>query len=137
MKYEQSLTAELRYRGTPESDIADILAEVRVHTPAGGDPVDHFGTPADYAEQYTTQRPVQTKRKNPVLAILVVIAVMYTVFAFLAKPLLGIDVRDYTGPFMLWPALALLIIGIATSFIITTFKRAPHSDSHSAANIRR
>ncbi|GAA1120964.1 hypothetical protein [Arthrobacter flavus] len=136
MKYEQSLTAELRYRGTPESDIADILAEVRAHTPAGEDPVDHFGTPTEYAEQYTTQRPAQTKRKNRVLAILVIIAVMYTVFALLAKPLLDINVRDYTGPFMLWPALALILAGTATSFIVTTFKRAPHAAPHSAPNTR-
>ncbi len=125
MNYDQSLTAELRYRGTPESDIADILAEVHAHTPAGDDPADHFGTPAEYAEQYTAELPARKPRTYPVLVILTSLAVIYAVFAFLAKPLRGIDVRDYIGPMMLWPATALVLIGIATSFITTTYKRAP------------
>ena len=45
MTYYQNLTAELRYRGTPERDIANILAEARAHTPAGDDPADHLGLP--------------------------------------------------------------------------------------------
>lgn len=39
--------------------------------------------------------------------------------------MLGVDVRDYVGPIRLWPALALILVGIATSFLATTFKRAP------------
>ena len=136
MKYEQSLTAELRYRGTPETDIADILAEVRAHTPVGEDPADHFGTPAAYAEQYAAGISTRKSRKHPVLVSSAILAVVYTVFALLAKPLLGIDVREYAGPFMLWPALALLLTGIVTSFLVTTFKRAPSANSHPAQNVR-
>lgn len=136
MKYEQSLTAELRYRGTPDSDIADILAEVRAHTPAGENPADHFGTPAEYAQQYTAGLSTRKSRRHPVLMSLAILAVVYAVFALLAKPLLGIDVRDYVGPFMLWPALALLLTGIVTSFLVTTFKRAPSASSHPAQNVR-
>lgn len=129
MNYHQSLTGELRYRRMPENDIADILAEVRAHTPAGEDPADHFGTPAEYADQYTAALPVRKRRTFPVLITLTILAIGYVVFAFLAKPLLGIDVRDYIGPFMLWPGLALILTGIATSFLTTTFKRAPTTDS--------
>lgn len=125
MNYHQSLTAELRYRGMPENDIADILAEVRAHTPAGEDPADHFGTPAEYAEQYTKALPERKPRTHPVLITLTIVAIGYVIFALLAKPLLGIDVRDHVGPVMLWPGLALILIGIATSFLTTTFKRAP------------
>lgn len=128
MNYYQSLTGELRYRGTPEKDIAEILAEVRAHTPAGEDPAEHFGTPAEYARQYTAGLPVQQHRNHPVMVILAILAVIYAVFAFLAKPLLGIDVGEYTGPMMLWPAIALIFIGIAISFLTTTFKRAPSSE---------
>jgi hypothetical protein len=130
MNYYQSLTAELRYRSTPEKDIADILAEVRAHTPAGEDPAEHFGTPAEYAEQYTAALPARKRQPHPVRLILTLSAVAYIVFAFLAKPLLGIDVRDYVGPVMLWPALALVITGITISFLTTTFKRAPTTNSH-------
>lgn len=125
MNYYQSLTAELRYHGTPENDIAGILAEVRAHTPAGEDPADHFGAPAEYAEQYTQALPARRPRTHPALLVLTLLAIGYVVFAFLAKPLLGIDVRDYVGPVMLWPAIALIFIGIATGFLTTTFKRGP------------
>lgn len=125
MNYHQSLTAELRYRGTPESAIADILAEVRAHTPVGEDPAEHFGTPAEYAEQYTAALPARKPRTPPVLMILTILAIAYAVFALLIAPLLNIDVRDYVGPIRLWPALVLILIGIATSFLTTTFKRAP------------
>lgn len=124
MNYYQNLTAELRYRSTPESDIANILAEAQAHTPAGDDPADHFGTPAEYAERYTTALPARKSRTHPVLIIFAILAIGYVVFALLAKPVLGIDLRDYVGPVLLWPALALLLIGVTTSFLTTTFKPA-------------
>lgn len=124
MSYYQNLTAELRYRGTSESDIANILAEARTHTPAGDDPADHFGTPAEYAEQYTAALPARKPRTHPALIIFTILAIGYVVFALLAKPALGIDLRDYVGPALLWPALALLLIGVTTNFLTTTFKSA-------------
>lgn len=127
MNYHQSLTAKLRYRGMPENDIASILAEVRAHTPAGEDPADHFGTPAEYAKQYTAEFPVRKPRTHPLRTILTMLAILYVVCALLAKPLLGIDVREYVGPVLLWPALALISVGIATSFLTTTFKRVPNT----------
>lgn len=122
MSYDQNLTAELRYRGLPENRIAEVLAEVKAHTPTGTDPVEQFGLPADYAEQYTAELLSMKRRTSPILILAVVLSLAYAAFAFLAKPILNIDVIDYIGPIRLWPAIAILGLGILASFLTTTYK---------------
>lgn len=128
MSYEQNLTAELRYRGLSESRIAEVLAEVKAHTPAGADPTEHFGVPADYAEQYTAELPIRKRRAPTVVMLAVFLSLAYAAFAFLAKPILDIDVVDYIGPIRLWPAIVIMALGILISFLTATYKRAPDLD---------
>lgn len=121
MSYERRLAAELRYRNIPDTEIADILAEVRDHLPAGAIPEEEFGPPAEYAAQFPARR---AKAPAPMLAA-IILALAYTVFAFSAKPLLDLDLRDYVGPVRLWPAAAILGIGTLTAFLLATLRRPP------------
>ena len=125
MTYERSLAAELRYRGFPEHKIAEVLAEVRAHTPPGEDPALHFGAPETYAAQYADQLPAG-RTTSPVLVAAAVLALLYAVFALLVMPLLGLDITNYTGPVRLWPALAVLAVGVISSFLRATYRRVPH-----------
>lgn len=121
MSYERRLAAELRDRNIPDAEIADILAEVRDHLPPGATPETQFGPPADYAAQFPARK---AKAPAPILAA-IILALAYVVFAFSAKPLLDLDIRDYVGPIRLWPALAVLAIGTLTAFLLSRFRRPP------------
>ena len=123
MNYARKLTAELRYRGLSENRIAEVLAEVEDHTPAGEDPAIHFGEPSVYAERYASELPRMKPKTAPILVIAVVLSLTYVVFAFLGRPLFGVDVTDYIGPIRLWPAMAILGIGVMASFLNSTYRR--------------
>lgn len=130
MSYEQNLAAALRYRGLPEDTIAEVLAEVAAHTPPGEDPAEHFGSPSEYAEQYVAELPPRKPRTPRILILALFLSLAYVAFAFGAKPLLNFDVTDYIGPIRLWPVLVILGIGIITSFLTATYRRAPTTSSH-------
>jgi hypothetical protein len=57
MSYEERLTFNLRVRGLPEPEIAEVLDEVRAHEAATGTAADaEFGTAKEYAKQFPKQK---------------------------------------------------------------------------------
>lgn len=129
MSYEQDLAVALRYRGLPEDTIAEVLAEVAAHTPPGEDPTEHFGSPSTYADGYVAELPPRKQRTPRLLMLALVLSLACAAFAFLAEPLLDVDVTDYVGPVRLWPALVILGLGIIASFLTATYRRAPMTKS--------
>ena len=57
MSYEERLTFNLRVRGLPEPEIAEVLDEVRAHEAATGTAAEaEFGTAKEYAKQFPKQK---------------------------------------------------------------------------------
>ncbi len=51
-----------------------------------------------------------------------VLAIVYLLFAFFGKPLAGIDIRDYVGPLVILPALAVIAAGLLLGFLVDYFR---------------
>ncbi|GGL96273.1 hypothetical protein [Glutamicibacter protophormiae] len=123
MNYERNLTFNLRMQGMPESEIAETLKEVRSHEATTGASAEaEFGPAEEYAKQFP-KRKRRTKGRAIVTAGLM-LAVAYLLFAFLGKPLAGIDIRDYVGPLVLLPAVAIIAVGMLLGFLVDYFQPA-------------
>ncbi|WPR69354.1 hypothetical protein SLW73_05905 [Glutamicibacter protophormiae] len=123
MNYERNLTFNLRMQGMPESEIAETLKEVRSHEATTGASAEaEFGPAEEYAKQFP-KRKRRTKGRAIVTAGLM-LAVAYLLFALLGKPLAGIDIRDYVGPLVLLPAVAIIAVGMLLGFLVDYFQPA-------------
>lgn len=124
MNYERNLTFNLRMQGMPESEIAETLKDVRSHEATTGASAEaEFGPAEEYAKQFP-KRKRRTKGRAIVTAGLM-LAVAYLLFAFLGKSLAGIDIRDYVGPLVLLPAVAIIAVGMLFGFLVDYFQPAP------------
>jgi hypothetical protein len=126
MSYERDLAFNLRQRGLPESQVAEVIEEVRAHTATTGASAEtEFGT----AEQYAASFPIVKRhsRGHRVVAVAVLLAIAYVVAALVLKPLIGFDVKDITGPLMLWPALVIVGAGLLGGFLIDYLRPTPRT----------
>lgn len=126
MNYERNLTFNLRMQGMPESEIAETLKEVRSHEGTTGASAEaEFGPAEEYAKQFPKRK--RRTRGRIIVTAGVILAVAYLLFAFFAKPLAGIDIRDYVGPLMLLPAVAVIAVGMLLGFLVDYFQPARSS----------
>ena len=127
MTYEHDLAFNLRMRGTPESQIAEVLEEVRAHAPTTGTSAEsEFGTPKGYASSFP-----KVKRRtlgSRVVIAAAIIALAYIVAIFALKALIDFNIEVITGPVLLWPALVVLALGILGGFLLDYFRPAPRSN---------
>lgn len=126
MSYEHDLAFALRLRGLSEARIAEAVREVQAHTlSAGTSPEDEFGTAEEYASTFpATKRRTRGAR---VAAGATILALAYVVIAFALKPLFDVDVRSIVGPVMLWPALAIIAVGVLAGFLVDYLRPTPRS----------
>lgn len=126
MTYEHDLAFNLRIRGTPESQIAEVLEEVRAHASTTGTSAEsEFGTPEEYASSFPKVK--RRTRGSRVVIAAVILALAYVVAIF-AVALIGFDIEVITGPVLLWPALVVLALGVLGGFLIDYLRLAPRSN---------
>ncbi|KUM37229.1 hypothetical protein [Arthrobacter sp. EPSL27] len=128
MSYERDLAFNLRIRGLSEDAIAEALDEVRAHAITAGSPAnEEFGSSQEYARQFPRQKA--RSRGYAVATVGAVLAITYAAAMFLL-PFLGMDVRGFVGPIMLWPALVLILGGVVSGFLTDYFRPLPTSRVH-------
>ncbi|WP_104169319.1 hypothetical protein [Cryobacterium sp. M23] len=126
MTYEHDLAFNLRIRGTPESQIAEVLEEVRAHASTTGTSAEsEFGTPEEYASSFPKVK--RRTRGSRVVIAAVILALAYVVAIF-AVALIGFDIEVITGPVLLWPALVVLALGVLGGILIDYLRLAPRSN---------
>lgn len=125
MTYEHDLAFNLRLRGLSEREITEVIDELQAHTAAGRSAETEFGTPEEYAAQFPATKSKSTGKNIVVVAL--VLAVVYVIATFAAKPLFDLDVRNLTGPATLWPALLLIALGLIAGFLVDYLRPAPVS----------
>jgi hypothetical protein len=126
MSYERDLAFNLRQRGLPESQLAEVIDEVRAHTATTGACAEaEFGT----AEQYAASFPAVKRRSRGqrVVAVAVLLAIAYVVTALVLTPLIGFDIKVLTGPLMLWPAGLLVGAGLLGGFLTDYLRPTPRT----------
>ena len=126
MSYERNLTFNLRIRGLSESEITEVLDEVRAHqATAGTSAAAEFGTADEYAKQFP-----KTKRRTlgrTITTVGTTLAISYVLLAVLLMLLFKIDVRDFVGPITLQPAAILILASILAGFLTDYFRPAQSS----------
>ncbi|WP_461187908.1 hypothetical protein [Arthrobacter sp. Z4-13] len=126
MNYERNLTFNLRIRGLSESEITEVLDEVRAHQAAAGtSAATEFGTAEEYAKQFPKKKR-QTLGRT-ITALGAGLAIAYILLAVLLMLLFKIDIRDFVGPATLLPAAMLILTGVFAGFLIDYFKPAGRS----------
>lgn len=120
VSYEQELATHLRVRGIPGDKIADITREIESLSLARNGLIQQFGTPQEYAARYPRENA--QRRHNWPMYIGALLAVAWIAATLLAErrgwpiPLAG-------SGFRLLPAIGLMILGMAMSFVSITRKR--------------
>lgn len=123
MNYERKLAFNLRMQGMTEAEIAETLKEVRSYENTAGTSVEtEFGPAEEYAKQFP-KRKWRTQGRA-IASAGMVLAIVYLLFAFFGKPLAGIDIRDYVGPLVILPALAVIAAGLLLGFLVDYFRPA-------------
>jgi uncharacterized membrane protein len=123
MSYERNLTFNLRIRGLSESEIAEVLDDVRAHQVAAGtSAAAEFGTADEYAKQFPKKKRRTLGRT--ITSVGAALAIAYLLLAVLLMILFRIDVRDFAGPFTLLPALILILASILAGFLTDYFRPA-------------
>jgi hypothetical protein len=126
MSYEHDLAFNLRQRGLPESQVAEVIDEVRAHTATTGASAEaEFGT----AEQYAARFPAVKRRSrgHRVVTIAVLLAIAYALASLALKPLIGFDIKALTGPVTLWPALVIVGAGLLGGFLTDYLRPTPRT----------
>ena len=125
MSYERRLTFNLRVRGLPEPEIAEVLDEVRAHEAATGMAAEaEFGTAEEYAKQFPKQK--SRTRGKTITAISTALAVAY-VLLVVVLAILGVDIRELVGPVTLLPGTGLILAGLLAGFLTDYFQPAQRS----------
>lgn len=126
MSYERNLIFNLRIRGLSESEITEVLDEVRAHQASTGtSAAAEFGPADEYAKQFPKK-----KRRTPgktITSVGAVLAFAYLLLAVLLTLLFRIDVRDFVGPITMLPALLLILASILAGFLTDYFRPAQNS----------
>ncbi|MDQ0821517.1 hypothetical protein QFZ79_003893 [Arthrobacter sp. V4I6] len=127
MSYEERLTFNLRVRGLPEPEIAEVLDEVRAHEAATGTAAEaEFGAAEEYAMQFPKQKS-RTRGKyhycnQPSLGCRLCHQALDVVLA-----ILGVDIRELVGPVTLLPGTGLILAGLLAGFLTDYFQPAQRS----------
>ncbi|WP_457973958.1 hypothetical protein [Arthrobacter sp. D1-17] len=126
MNYERNLTFNLRIRGLSESEIAEVLGEVRAHQAAAGtSAAAEFGTADEYAKQFPKKKRRTLGRT--ITSVGAALAIAYILLAVLLMILFGIDIRDFVGPITLLPAAILILTSVLAGFLTDYFRPAQSS----------
>lgn len=121
MNYERKLAFNLRMQGMTEAEIAETLKEVRSYEDTAGTSVEtEFGPAKEYAKQFPKRK--RCTQGRAIASAGMVLAIVYLLFAFFGKPLAGIDIRDYVGPLVILPALAVIVAGLLLGFLVDYFR---------------
>lgn len=126
MTYEKDLAFNLRTRGMSESQIIEVINEVRAHAANGASAETEFGTPEEYASSF----PKSKKRTRGVRVVTaaVIIAIAYGVTVLALTVLFNFDIRAVTGPVTLWPALLIIVLGAIGGFLLDYLRPPPRSN---------
>jgi sterol desaturase/sphingolipid hydroxylase (fatty acid hydroxylase superfamily) len=123
MSYKRDLTFNLRMRGLSEVEIAEAIDEVTAHEAATGNPAAaEFGKAEEYAREFPKKK--RRTRGQTFTFVGGILAVIYILVALLLRPIGNIDIREFVGPVMLWPALLLLLLGVLAGFLTDYFQPA-------------
>ncbi|MDR7082714.1 putative nucleic acid-binding Zn ribbon protein [Arthrobacter ginsengisoli] len=123
MSYERNLTFNLRLRGLSETEIVEVLDEVRAHEAAAGTPAEEdFGTAQEYAQQFTKKK--RRTRGSTITMIGVLVSIAYVLFAVFLMLVFRVDIRDYVGPITLLPRLVLVLASALAGFLTDYFQPA-------------
>lgn len=126
MSYERDLAFNLRQRGLPESQVAEVIDEVRAHTATTGTPAEaEFGTAEDYAASFPAVK--RRSRGHRVVTVAVLLSITYVLAGLALKPLIGFDIKALTGPMMLWPGLVIGAVGLLGGFLTDYLRPAPQA----------
>lgn len=111
-QYRRDLAFTLRTRGLGKAEIEDVLLEVSQLEIAGADPAIELGTATEYAKAF----PRRHRRGNPIVVIggLLAVAWIAVSIALVATETVTVE---RSGPFILLPALAILVVTITTGFL--------------------
>ena len=124
MTYEHDLAFNMRLRGVTEQQIAEAIDEVAAHTMSTGTPPElEFGTPEEYAASFPKAR--RKSRGVRVVMVAAVLSFVYVVATFALKALIDFDVRTWTGPITLWPALVIVGAGLLVGFLFDYLRPKP------------
>ncbi|WP_426226468.1 hypothetical protein [Pseudarthrobacter sp. DSP2-3-2b1] len=130
MSYERKLTFNLRVRGLSESEIAEVLEDVRAHQASAGTPAAaEFGTAEEYAQQFPKKKR-RTLGKS-ITSAGTALALVYILLAVLLMLLFKIDIRDVVGPITLQPAALLILASVLAGFLTDYFLPAQSSTAAS------
>lgn len=124
MSYQRQLAFHLRGRGYREGEIAEIIHDVEAHGTSEADLVREFGQPGDYADRFEKKKG-RRSRGARLLIIAGVLGVGWFAFVVFAGIVFRFDVRDIVGPVVLWPALALIAVGVLAGFLSDHLRPAP------------
>lgn len=126
MSYERELAFNLRLRGVPETRVAAAIEEVRAHAASADTSAEaEFGTAEEYAASFPEGK--RRSRGRRVIAVAVLLATAYVLAALVLTPLIGFDVKDITGPLMLWPAGVLVAAGLVGGFLTDYLRQTPRT----------
>lgn len=123
MSYERNLTFNLRIRGLSESEIKEVLDDVRAHQEATGTPAAaEFGPADEYAKQFPKKKR-RTLGKS-ITGIGAALGIAYLLLAVLLMVLFRIDVREFVGPSTMLPAFIMVLASILAGFLTDYFRPA-------------
>lgn len=126
MTYEKDLAFNLRIRGMSESQIVEVISEVRAHAANGVSAESEFGSPEEYASSFPKGK--RRTRGARVIAMAVIVAIAYGVAVLVLAVVFHVDIRAITGPVTVWPALLIVVLGILLGFLIDYLRPPPRSD---------
>jgi hypothetical protein len=113
----------LRARGAPEELIADVLRRTGGRRLGDAALRRELGSPERYADSLVPG-PRKARKAGPILYASVLAGAAWLTVAMFG-PLLGWDVRAALGPLALWPAVGLLVAGIAAQLAADCFRSPP------------
>jgi hypothetical protein len=132
MRYDKELAFYLRQRGMSEGNVAEKVAEIRAHPAADDDAalIEEFGPASQLAEKYPDRATARTPGRV-IISVAVLIAVAFAVTRLVLFPYFDIDLLDGTGPIRLWPAWAIIAVGLVGGFLVDRHRPVPASPSRS------
>ena len=126
MTYEKGLAYHLRTRGMSESQIIEVIREVRAHTTDDVSAESEFGTPEEYASSFPKSK--RRTRGVRVITAAAIIAFAYGVAVVVLAVIFKFDIRAITGPVTLWPGLLIIVLGFLGGILIDYLRPPPRSD---------
>lgn len=118
--YQERLAWLLYCGGASESDIKEAVGDIARHEAKGDDLIREFGTPEEYAATFPAGEKRKARSTWPVLGG--VLSLLWIVGALAAATYLGESLPVRVNSFVLWPALAIVVISLLTGFLVARMK---------------